>query len=408
VSKKEDNSGNGTLAVFTVCGDAELSNLASLAPSYFASVRYAGEFEDYITAERRPHFSPAIRQAALGVALIDFDGDPEQALETAETLRLNQSPPITSIAVGSNVDAELLLRAMRAGCSEFLEKPVAQKRFEETLQRIHDRVLASSVPAGRRGQVVSLLGVKGGVGTTTLAVHLAVLLAQKHGKKTLLIDSHHQLGHVCLYLGLKENNYHFDELLRNVERLDANLLKGFVIRHGSGLDVLSSPDVCAPKYASRREDIEQVLDSLREEYDYILFDVSMSDQEFAGAMVQFSDEVVLVSTPDLAALRGLARHIDHFGLAQMGESRLRIVMNRNSISEAITAPQIEKAVRIPIYLTVPNYPVELLRALNEGQPVAWKRRSEFNTQMDKWGSRLTLVGDQRETSAGKKRFAFWK
>jgi pilus assembly protein CpaE len=240
VRSKEHNPGHGTLAAFTVCADSELAGIAVSAANV-PGMKYAGEFPDYITANRRLHFPPVIKQASACIAFIDFDRDPEQAIETAESLRNTPSPRVISVGVSSRVDADLLLRAMRAGCSEFLHKPITAAGFQETLQQLQDRLISSIASPGSRGQVISFLGAKGGVGATTLAVHVATSLATKLGKKTLLIDHHHQLGHVCLYLGIKESRYQFDDLIRNVQRLDSDLLQGFVVKHASGLEVLASP-----------------------------------------------------------------------------------------------------------------------------------------------------------------------
>lgn len=409
MSSKEHNPGQATLAIFTVSADDELSILASSVSSYLPGVKFAGEFQDYITASLRPHFPPAIKQAEACVAFIDFDRDPKHAIETAEALRANTSPSIISVGVGSRPDAGLLLHAMRAGCSEFLEKPLRVGHFHETLQKIQNRLRASAVPSGKRGHVVTLLGAKGGVGTTTLAVHLAVALATKHGKKTLLIDHHHQLGHVCLHLGIKDSRYHFDELLRNVQRLDSDLLRGFVVKHSSGLEVLGSPDAHTPQYSNNREELEQVLGFLREEYDLILLDSSLAYDQVAATLAMLSDEVELISTPDVASLRDLSRRIDYLNAADIPAAKLRIIVNRTSSNDAITSEQVEKAVRLPVSATVPNHFAELLRAINEGQPLSSQRRSEFTTQIGNWASRLARIGEDPDAApAPKKKFSFWK
>jgi pilus assembly protein CpaE len=407
VSSKEHNSGHGTLAAFTVCADSELAGIA-VAASNVPGIKYAGEFQDYITANRRPHFPPAIKQAPACIAFIDFDRDAELAIETAESFRNTPSPHVISVGVSSKVDAELLLRAMRAGCSEFLHKPITEAGFQETLRQLQHRLLSSIALPSSRGQVISFLGAKGGVGATTLAVHVATSLATKLGKKTLLIDHHHQLGHVCLYLGIKESRYQFDDLIRNVQRLDSDLLQGFVVKHASGLEVLASPDTCAAPYRSSREEIEQALDFLRQQYDFILIDSSIAYEEITGAMIHLSDEVALVATPDVAALRDLTRYVDHLSLSKIAASKLRIVINRASSDDAISPEQIEKAVRFPIYISIPNNYAELLRAINAGEPVNSQRRSEFTTQIGKWAKRLALAGENSEPVAPKRKFAFWR
>ncbi len=99
--------------------------MATTAAANIAGAHFAGEFHDYITAERRPQFSPALKNASSCVALIDFDRDPELAIETTERLHQIFLKKIGIIGVGAKLDAGILLRAVRNGCTEFLTKPVS-------------------------------------------------------------------------------------------------------------------------------------------------------------------------------------------------------------------------------------------------------------------------------------------
>ncbi len=398
------------LATFTVCADGLLARLAQQAPRHVSGIEFAGEFHDYITADRRPRFPPGVSSASGCVAFIDFDKDSGQAMETAEALRNLPSLKIVAVGVSSQLDAGLLLRAMRAGCSEFLQKPLEAAEFEETLRRLESRFRSTLAPSSGGGRVISLFGAKGGVGVTTLAVHLAAYLVKRHGKKTLLIDHHRQLGHVGLHLGLKESRYHFDELLRNAERLDADLLKGFIVQHCSGLNVVMSSDTCCVPYSSTREEIEQVLQFLRHEYDCIVIDSSLEYGEITAATIQFSDELYLVATPDVAALRDLARHVQHLSLSGDPAKKPRIVVNRAAAGDAIGAEQVEQAVGFPVSINIPNNYAELMRAINAGEPVPPQRGSGFTAQMKKWAARI-CDGDADSVEAGsvmKSKFAFWR
>ncbi len=407
MSKKPHNREFKTLATFTVCADSELSSAALSAPSYVPGVEFAGDFQEYITGSRRPHFPASFRRVDSCVAFIDFDRDPEQAAETAAVLRSNPSPRILSVGVASRADAELLLRAMRAGCSEFLEKPIGALRLQETLQTIQNRLATSVAQPARHGQIVTFMGAKGGVGTTTLAVHLAICLAKKHKKKTLLIDHHHQLGHVCLYLGLKQGKYHFDEMIRNVERLDPDLLEGFVLKHPSGLEVVGSSDSVAPSFVSSREEIEHLFDFLREEYDFIVIDSSMKYGTITDSMVGLSDEVVLVATPDVASIRDLSRQIESLKLDDITAAKLRIVINRETSTCSIAPEEIVKALSVPMHLTFPNSYEELQRAMNTGEPV-FSHRSAFAARMSKWSDKFVAEGETPESAPPKPKFAFWR
>src|SRR5665213_1829801 len=190
-------------AVFCVCATPDVATAATEACGELPSVEFVGEFHDYFSPERRPQLSPALKTASVCIAIVDCDRDPEMALSTMERLRSMALKNLSVIAYATHTEASYLLRAMRAGCNEFLTKPADAKNLQEALLRFQNVHLMGTAAA------------KGDVGTTTLAVHLANNLVRRHRKRTLLIDHQHQLGHVARYFGMKDSQYHFDELVRN-------------------------------------------------------------------------------------------------------------------------------------------------------------------------------------------------
>lgn len=397
-------------AVFCVSADDGIAHAVSSIVDKVPGAVYFGEFRDYITADKRPQFSAALRNANASVALVDFDADPELALQSAERLYQIFLNKINIIAVGSRLDTALLLRAMRSGCTEFLSKPVNDGELFAALTRFQERMAESHKTQADLGRVLVFFGAKGGVGTTTLAVHLATFLVRQHGKKTLLIDHKHQLGHVALYLGLKDTHYHFDELLRNADRLDIELLKGFVIHHESGLDVIPSPETAMTRYEGKRDELDRVMDFLRREYDYVLIDSWVGYQDSKGSLIAQADEIYLVSTPDVASLRDLARLVESMSLTEVAMAKLRLVLNRSTAQDALNAAQIQKAIRFPVSIGIANNYLALTRAINEGKPILPSAQSVFNEQMLKWSGQI-VAADAKNTESSqkqKRKFAFWR
>jgi len=342
-------------AVFCVCATPDVATAATEACTELPNVEFVGEFHEYFSPERRPQLSPALKAASVCIAVVDCDRDPEMALSTMERLRTMALKNLSVIAYSTHTEASYLLRAMRAGCNEFLNKPADAKTLQEALLRFQNvHLMGTSAAKGNTGRILSFYGAKGGVGTTTIAVHLANNLVRRHRKRTLLIDHQHQLGHVALYFGMKDSQYHFDELVRNADRLDSDLLNGFIVRHASGLEILTSPDSCAPDHASNPEELDLVLSFLRLQYDYIIIDTSLEYRDIVGPMLRGSDEICLVTTPDVAALRDLARHIEHFTLTEETSRKLRIIVNRSHSNDPVTAPQIEAVVHHPVWIALPQ------------------------------------------------------
>ncbi len=257
------------------------------------------------------------------------------------------------------------------------------------------------------GQVLSFFGAKGGVGTTTVAVQLATFLVRCHKKKVLLIDNHPELGHVCLYLGLDGNRYHFHELLRNVDRLDSDLLRGFIATHQSGLDVLSSPDSHDALRNIDPDAIERTLEFLRGEYDYVLLDCETSFAESNLAVMDRSDEIYMIATPEIGAIRDLSRYIDGLIQNEHTTAKVHVVINRFSSRDAVGIEQIEKAIRLPVEVRICNSYAECVRAINVGEPIGPERKSEYSMQFTKWSNMLAGANGTEQAPPAKKRFALW-
>lgn len=364
---------------------------------------------DYLSPRSWSPLSANPKTARACIAFINFDEDTPSALASVEFLQKALAGRIHVVALSSNQDHDLILNAMRVGCTEYLTVPIVAHSFHEAMHRLERRFSSDheQVPVVR-GSVISFLGAKGGVGATTLAVHLALHLVVSEGKKVLLIDNHPGLGHVCLYLGLEGAHHSFRDLLRNVDRLDADLLKGFVVHHASGLDVIASAELSGVYREIHPEAIRRTLEFVRMEYDFILVDCCTLLDDGNMAAVEHSDRVYLIATPDVGAVRDLARLYDALGRYQQPAAKLSLIVNRSGSKVAMSAEQIEKAVRVPIAMAIPNTYVELVRAANMGTPVPTDDKSGFSSQLRDWSRELVSAGAAEAPVTPKKRFTFWK
>jgi pilus assembly protein CpaE len=363
-------------------------------------------FDAYISAKRRPHFGEQLKSGDGCIALIDFDGNTEQAIEATAYLQEVFAGKIAIVALSAGSDPDLMLRAMRAGCTEFLTTPFDEEGLTAACIRLEQQILMRRNQAGAEGSIVAFFGAKGGVGTTTLAVHLATYLVQNNKKRVLLIDNHAQFGHACIYLGLDGSGYHFQELVRNVNRLDSELLLGFITSHGCGLDVLSSPDVGYGVRVMNAEDVASTLDFLRNEYDFVVVDCASVLDETNLAVIAAASQVYIVATPEIGAVRDLSRYIDDLLRIDQTTNKMKVVINRFSSQFAVSLAHIEKAVRLPVALSIPNSFIELVQSVNLGVPVAANRQSEFSRDIAKWANDLVGVSEPVDARSNQKvRFA---
>jgi pilus assembly protein CpaE len=256
-------SGITSVSIILVCVDADSAESVRQGLDRMPWVVTSSSFDAYVSNTRRPYFAPQMKQSSAIVAFVDFDHDPEQAVETTKYLQMIFPGKVNVVALSKSREPELLLQAMRAGCTEFLNLPIDRNSLVDTLERMQQQWLLATTRQAAPGSLLSFFGSKGGVGTTTLAVHLAVYLVQNHQKRVLLIDNRPELGHVCVYLGVDGSRFPFHEVVRNVARLDSELLQASVAKHSSGLHILSSPDVCGGMKVLHADSVGRTLEFLR-------------------------------------------------------------------------------------------------------------------------------------------------
>ena len=140
---------------------------------------------------------------------------------------------------------------------------------------------------------------------------------------------------------------------------------------------------------------------LRARYDFILFDSSLEYTEGFTAVTEACDEVKLICTPDVAALRDLVRRVEHLCAVSGLTNKLKIVINRSTSEDAVGQKEIEAAIKFPIAVSVPNNYVGLLRAINEGEPISPQQRGPFTQAMAQWSERLAAEKPTAMTAAAK-------
>ena len=406
--RNENQADAMQVALLTVHIDPQTVDQMCQAAARMAWTLVPVNYENFFSTARLSSLTQRAVDAHACIAVVDFDHDPGLALQTAECLRQSFFHKIAILAFSSTNDPDLLLRAMRAGYSGFLARPFDSAQFLETLDEFDHRWSSTVSRPQNHGKILSFFGAKGGVGTTTLAVHLAMYLVSSSGKKVLLVDNHPQLGHVSLYLGMDGSQHHFYDLVQNVSRLDEELLRGFIATHASGLDILSSPDVYGGVWKTDTDSVERTLEFLSSQYDFVVLDCEASFDDINLAVISLSHWIYLIATPEIGAIRDLSRYVDGLIQNESATKKLQVVINRSSSHEAVKMEQIEKAIHLPIAFRIANNYSQLVQSINIGEPVAANSKSDFSAQMRQWCTGLGGATEAAASAPAKKGFLPWK
>lgn len=391
------------LSMVSICLDKETWGILKLFSDSAPLVeldRHLGEYR----VDDRESVLDWIGSPAPDVCLLDFDHDRRSAAMVAE--RIHAEAPETAIfAVSSQSQSDLIIQAMRSGCTEYLVKPLDTEQLLNAVARVGGRRREKKDQA--KAQVLAFVGAKGGCGVTTIVTQLGALLAQTYSRRVLILDLHHDFGDAALYLGLTKYRYHSYELVENTDRLDAELLQSFVLRHSSGLDLIPAPQGIEPAHPITPGALAQTLEFLRLRYEFILVDLPPGLNEEHVELIRSCDQVNIVAIAEVSALRNVVRQTDYFTRKEIAADRIRVILNRHQGRSIITEAQIEKVIAQKIFWKVPNHYVQMLKSISGGDPLGQSGNSEVARNLNEWAGLIGKKANAGEDKKGRSFLGIW-
>jgi pilus assembly protein CpaE len=296
-------------------------------------------------------------------AIISLGPESEQGIKFIKRLS-SEMPRMAIVSAANNLSPELLLQSLRAGAREFLGLPINAQELKTVLDRVSEFCAGQVEAPKKKGRMIAVFSSKGGCGTSFIATNLAAATAAR----TVLVDLNLQAGDLPLFLGVNPK-YSFADMAENRARLDDALITSFVTPYSSNLSLLA-----APKEADSADEIEpehvfDVLRKLRESYDYVVLDPQHTFDSITLAALDQSDEILLVLTLDIPAIRSTQRALEIFDRLGYPRQKVRIVVNRWSKQIDLDLRQVEKFLGEPVIAYVPSDYQTAVTSINLGQPL---------------------------------------
>jgi len=312
----------------------------SLAYELRSQLAEAADVEVVGVAETTTELTALVIHHDPNLVLVHDLLGPEPVHQVVRDLSLRR-PAAVSIVVSGDNAPEVMAAAMDAGARGVLAYPLS---FADVQQRVlnaldwsrHMMMLLSSAgpaEAGARGRaiVVAVAGSKGGVGTTTIATHLAWDVRREiPSHKVLLVDLDLEKGDVASLVEVRYRTSVAD-LAKVAQDLSVRTVADAVFEHESGLHLLLPPaDVRDVEWVTPTA-IRQIIALLRRQYDLVVIDVGAHVTPVQAAVVEIADEIVAVVTPDLISLRALRRDLGWWdSLAVRKFDAVHVLLNKHS------------------------------------------------------------------------------
>ena len=296
--------------------------------------------------------------------------------------------PILVVAPARDVEARIAF--LEAGADDVLDAGFVSSELEGRVMALLIRGGNVNLEGGTHaaaGELVAFFSPKGGVGTTTLAVNTAVLLAggggpapQTNGSgptipasRVLLIDLDLQFGQVATHLNLTPR-YDLAGLATDEQALeDEELARAYVTPHSSGLSVLAAPSRPEADFRVTLEHLQRIIALLRPSYDHIIVDLGSRLDPRALWLLEQSDAHVFVLFPEIAALRAMSLLKAFLADTTPLKARTHLIVNHVFPKELLKTRDVENLLRARPAAEVPYTEVEMIRSVNEGVPLVIAR-----------------------------------
>ena len=330
------------------------------------------------------YFNDVAMQTQPDIALISLDADPEKGLELV--MRISQDLPNCSVLViNSSQEGSLILRAMRNGAKEFLSFPLNLEDFLSALDRIHQTLPQQPGDySAKSSQVISVAGVGGGVGCTSLAINLACVLAQNERNNVAIIDLDLALGDADVWLDIIPD-YTIQDVAENINRLDYALLKRSLTKHECGAFLLPRPVQMDISSSFNPEKLRRMIALLKATFTHLVIDVSKSYTLLDEAAMEASDSILLMTQLDLPCLRNVVRLLQYFDGEDKLADKVKVVVNRLGLQDTqISLNKALETIGREVFWRVPNDYGTMVESRNHGVPLlTYSPKSKLTREIKK-------------------------
>jgi len=304
------------------------------------------------------------REATPYVLLVDIAGV-DDPLGQLEALAGICTPDVRVLVVGDNAEISFYRQITRElGVAEYLHKPLTR----DNTARFFGPFLAGGTTetdtTRRGGQVISVCGARGGVGSTTVAVHLAMHLAEVSRSHVMLLDLHLRRGTTGLMFGLRPPPG-LRVALEDPDRVDGLFLERCAVSIGERLKLLAAEEPMDALPKPSIEGVTGLLGLLRLRFNYVVVDLQMPPGPAERAVLAASRLMLTVMGPDVASIRDT---ISARKLVSGGSARMMTVLNRDGLPGGLKRKHVIEGLGAAPDVTIADLPKLMPRAANLGRP----------------------------------------
>ena len=341
----------------------------------------------------------AVDQLSADILLVNLDPTPESVLPVAGEISAAH-PDLAVFAVSASNDSELILTALRAGLREFLPRPIDMKALSDAIERVAS-TLVESTPGGR---LITVSGCSGGIGTTMLATNLAVELGQMAEGRVTVVDLDYRFGQVATVLDL-DPTYSLADLCHSPEQLEQQVIDRALVKHSSGIYVLSRPLQLEQADSITASACVGLLSSLLQYNEYVITDGPSRFEGDAQAICDLADDRLLLVQLLVPSVRNALRAIQAIKDTGSNLDRTKLVCNRlGRESGHLSMEDVTETLGLKEFATIPDDWSTVSGAINLGEPLlVHSPKSKVRSTIHEMAERLHTANDGSDDNGADKK-----
>jgi pilus assembly protein CpaE len=352
-----------------------LSAVAEAAGPVATALRAVGHVVTTVTDA-----DEAIRRAGeFGLVAIDAVDPPRTAVEVcAEIRRTPALAGIPVLCISQKDDVEERVRFLEAGADDVMARPFDPRELEARVEGLLIRFRRSrdlapqpggELTAGGARHVVACFSPKGGVGTTTIAVNIAAVLAERFPDRVAILDLDVDFGQVATHLNVKPRLTVADLAADEAALLEPEMLRSYVEKSDPGLLLIAAPATPEIGRVITAEQVDRMLTTAPRAFQMLVVDAGSTLDERSLAILDRADAVLIPITPEIGALKALHELVEYLTEQGAVPAKTSFVLNHLFARDMLTMRQIEASLAAKVDAELPYDPGLYLKAVNEGVPL---------------------------------------
>ena len=326
---------------------------------------------------------PRLVLGNVDVVLVEVSPNPQPAFDAIHAASSRTSAPV--LAIGSNVDANVVLQAHKSGARQFLDSSRPRDELILALEKLHLTEKASF----RRGKTIAVTAAVPGTGVTTVSSGLAFALAVKHPKQVALVELGSEIPELALDLDLQPT-HSLSQVMRDWDRIDSSTLRQAMLDHPAGVQILVDPPGQPHTIIHEPAACKQIVALFKAMFDYAIVDLGHGALTPAThqvlAMAQAVVVVIRLDVPSLRLTKLYLAKLEQLGVPQ---EAIFLVANRYGQRRQLPWRKAEDTLGMPVQIWLPDDPGTLNLALNHGTPlVQTSRRARITRRFDEMAKSL--------------------